>query len=121
MKFLYPHIRYFITVIIIGLSAGTDTIIAQVYTQKVSYVSIYVDGLSCPFCAYGIEKKLKKIKDVKEFDILMKEGIVRFNVPIESKPSEEELIKIIEDAGFTSRKIMFSKHPFKEDHDEDLE
>ena len=29
-------------------------------------IQVKVDGLSCPFCAYGLEKYLKKIKGVKK-------------------------------------------------------
>ncbi len=35
---------------------------------------VYVDGLSCPFCAYGIEKKFSKVKGVEKIDIDLKTG-----------------------------------------------
>ena len=40
---------------------------SPVYTEEASEdvknpdVIVYVDGLACPFCAYGIEKKLNDL------------------------------------------------------------
>ncbi len=55
------------------------------------YVKIEVDGLSCPFCAFGLKKKLKKIEGVEKVDVSVK------------------------NAGFTPREISFSSIPFKKD------
>jgi len=35
---------------------------------------VYVDGLSCPFCTYGIEKKFSKVEGVEKIDIDLKTG-----------------------------------------------
>ena len=32
----------------------------------VEEVTVQVDGLSCPFCAYNIEKRVRRLKGVKE-------------------------------------------------------
>jgi len=32
-------------------------------------VKIRVDGPACPFCAYGLEKKLKRVEGVKDLEI----------------------------------------------------
>ncbi len=37
-------------------------------------VSVQVDGLSCPFCAYGLEKKLRKVENVARIEIRVDEG-----------------------------------------------
>ena len=37
---------------------------------------IRVDGLACPYCAYGIEKKLDQIDGVKFLDLDLEKGIV---------------------------------------------
>jgi len=38
--------------------------------------NLYVDGLACPFCAYGIEKQLSKIEGVEKIDIDIGAGAV---------------------------------------------
>ncbi len=35
-----------------------------------------VDGLACPFCAYGIEKQLSKLEDVERIDVDIEKGAV---------------------------------------------
>jgi len=91
----------------------TNTVNAQ--TTEKTYIKIVVDGLSCPFCAYGLEKNLKKLKGAKDVFISVEEGYTTFNVPKESRPTEDELKKIVKDAGFTAREISFSDKPFTKD------
>ncbi len=70
-------------------------------------VIIEVDGLSCPFCAYGIEKRLKKIDSVDELSVLLKEGKVQLKLKEGETVSEERLQQAIADAGFEARSIVF--------------
>ena len=48
----------------------------QVTAQQLGMleVSVQVDGLSCPFCAYGLEKKLRKVDNVASLEIYVSEG-----------------------------------------------
>jgi len=92
-------------------------LIAQQENQSKTYIQIRVDGLSCPFCAYGLEKKLKKIDGVANIHIALEEGVVEMNVPTKKKPSEDDINKVVTDAGFTPREIKFSETPFKADND----
>ncbi len=82
-------------------------------TEQSGYIKIEVDGLSCPFCAYGLEKKLKEIKGATDLFIELTAGEATFQVPKGKEPTEEELRQIVEDAGFTPREITFSDTPFK--------
>ena len=68
-------------------------------------VSVQVDGLSCPFCAYGLEKKLRKVENVARIEIRVDEG--RAVVTPESGTSLEldELERAVRDGGFTPRDV----------------
>ncbi len=70
-------------------------------------VIIEVDGLSCPFCAYGIEKRLKKIDSVAELSVLLEEGKVQLKLKEGATVSEERLQQAVADAGFEARSIVF--------------
>ena len=96
----------------IALIATTNNVVAQETTEKV-YIKIEVDGLSCPFCAYGLEKKLKKVTGSKDIIIELTAGEATLNVPKDEQPTKEELETIVKDAGFTPREITFSDNPFK--------
>jgi copper chaperone CopZ len=81
---------------------------AQTDAQELSYVKIEVNGLACPFCAYGLEKKLKEIDGVETVEIDVEEGMAFISMNSDQKASKEDLEKIVTDAGFTPGAIDFS-------------
>ncbi len=64
-----------------------------------------VDGLACPYCAYGIEKKLNEIDGVEKIDVDLNKGLVVVNVADGVKLSEEQMTQLFNDAGFTYRSM----------------
>lgn len=64
---------------------------------------IRVDGLACPFCVYGIEKKLKSIDGVEGVDVDLEKGVVSVNTRANVKLTESGMVKLFKDAGFTYR------------------
>lgn len=64
-----------------------------------------VDGLACPFCAYGIEKKFTATKGVESVDIDLQKGLVVVKTAAGKTFTEEELKTIINDAGFTMKSM----------------
>ena len=66
---------------------------------------IRVDGLACPYCAYGIEKKLKKIDGVEMIDVDLNNGLVTVNVAEGVTLTDAEMIKLFNDAGFSFRSM----------------
>ena len=70
-------------------------------------VIIEIDGLSCPFCVYGNEKRLKKIDTIVELSVLLEEGKVQLKLKEGATVSEERLHQAIADAGFEARSIVF--------------
>jgi len=83
-----------------------------------SEVKVRVDGLSCPFCAYGLEKKLNDLDGVESINIDFEEGLVLMLVTDSENISEEEIRTKIEEAGFTPREIVFPKKNEKPDKDD---
>lgn len=84
-------------------AAGDASAIAQ--ELGMVEVSVQVDGLSCPFCAYGLEKKLRKVENVARFDIQVAQG----RAVIEPKPGTSvdlaALEQAVRDGGFTPRAV----------------
>jgi len=64
-----------------------------------------VDGLACPYCAYGIEKKLKKIDGVEKIDVDLNKGLVTVNVAEGVTLDEARMTQLFKDAGFTYRSM----------------
>lgn len=72
---------------------------------QVEKVEMRVDGLACPFCAYGLEKKLKKVEGVGEVKINVKEGVAALKNKKGKSIAVENLESVVKDAGFTPREI----------------
>ena len=64
-----------------------------------------VDGLACPFCAYGIEKKLKAIKGTSNIDVDLNKGLVKVQVDNSTQLTDEQMKKLFNDSGFTYRSM----------------
>jgi len=70
-----------------------------------SHYKIRVDGLACPYCAYGIEKKLKKIPGLSNIKVDLKKGLVSVDVKEGVALSEKQMRTLFKDAGFTYRSM----------------
>lgn len=86
--------------------AATDQAHAQKKIENPDIV-IGVDGLACPFCAYGLEKKVKKLDGVEAVYVDIDKGIVDIKLKKGATLSEEKIKKAVENAGFTVRKIQY--------------
>lgn len=108
-----PHTWLFVTVVIAGTVALPVVASAQQESRPAQQalaagrqrIDIVVHGLSCPFCAYGLEKKLKKIEGLDSLSVDFKTGNVSLVVQDGSKASDERLEQLVKDAGFEVVKI----------------
>ena len=73
--------------------------VAQTRTST-KYV-IGVNGLTCPFCAYGLEKKLKKVKGVETVSIDLEKDEAVVVIKAGATVEEESLRKAVRGAGFS--------------------
>jgi len=89
-----------VLILALGLSVG-----GLAFADDSPY-QIRVDGLSCPFCSYGIEKKLRALPGVKQVEVNMESGMVTVHMIPETTVSDEQLKKAVTDAGFTPREIV---------------
>lgn len=71
-----------------------------------------VTGLSCPFCAYGIEKQLGRIAGVETVLTEIESGTVAVTMEEGATLEESVAKKAVEDAGFTLR--SFERKPVAE-------
>ncbi len=74
-----------------------------------SRYSMRVDGLACPYCAYGIEKKLKKISGISNIKVNLEKGLVTVDASDGTTLSEQQMKTLFKDAGFTYRSMVQKK------------
>lgn len=62
-----------------------------------------VDGLACPFCAYGIEKRLNKVDGVTDVQVDVGESLVHVTMQEGKTLTEDGARQAVDEAGFTLR------------------
>ena len=92
MKTFFYAVLLILTTSGVALAAGTQ------YTMR-------VDGLACPYCAYGVEKKLNQIEGVQDIKIDLDVGMVQVKVAEGVELTEAQMMKLFNDAGFTYRSM----------------
>ena len=72
---------------------------------EIKTVSLHVDGMFCPFCALGLEKKLKKVEAVSTVDVHLKKGVADVTLKPEAAFDLKDFQKAVKKAGFTLKNI----------------
>ncbi|MBB0025169.1 heavy metal-associated domain-containing protein [Chitinivorax sp. PXF-14] len=76
-------------------------------------VDIAVKGMTCPFCAYGLEKNLVKASEVEQASASLKEQKVHIVLKPGAQPDIRRYKQLIHDAGFTPGEAKVSKEEVK--------
>jgi mercuric ion binding protein len=70
---------------------------------------LYVDGLACPFCAYGVEKNILALDGVEKLDIDMAGGFITVVMKTGKGLKEDTAKRAVDDSGFTLRRFEVRK------------
>jgi len=89
------------------IGAGILLILSIAQADEAVY-TIQVDGLSCPFCAYGIEKQLSAIDGVGNVTVNISKGLVNVTMQQDIILNKEQARQAVTDAGFTLRSFKQS-------------
>jgi mercuric ion binding protein len=92
-------------IIVFLMSFGVASIMAQEQKEFKGIVKVQVDGLSCPFCAYGLEKKLKNMDGVTKIEIDVENAFALLTIEKGKTVTDEVIRQKVKDAGFTAREI----------------
>ncbi len=89
-------VRTWLVLMLAVLGATAAYAVTQTYRLR-------IDGLACPFCAYGIEKQLSRIEGVKTVDTDIRGGMVTLTMTDGATLDEATARRAVEAAGFTLR------------------
>jgi mercuric ion binding protein len=84
----------FTTVFVLVLALSHAAFAGQTY-------NLQVDGLACPFCAYGIEKQLLSVDGVQDVVVDLNAGAVQVTMQDGSTLNQATAKQAVKDAGFT--------------------
>lgn len=99
--------------VVSGIILGSLSITPGLFAGQTAYkedlkpgVTIQVDGLTCPFCAYGLEKRVKELPDVEKSIINVKDSRVEVFPKEGSRIDVDKLKAAIKAGGFTPREVQ---------------
>ncbi|MGR3304314.1 MAG: heavy-metal-associated domain-containing protein [Candidatus Scalindua sp.] len=72
---------------------------------EIKSMSLQIDGLSCPFCALSLEKKLKSVDGISKVDVHLKKAITDLTLKPTSQLDLEAVQTAVKEAGFTLKDI----------------
>jgi copper chaperone CopZ len=88
----------------LGLLGTFDTA-AQTPGDGQRQAVVTVQGMQCPFCAYGIKKHLAKLAGVTRVDVELAKNQAIVTIAPDAKVTDEQIQQAIRKAGFTADKI----------------
>lgn len=97
--------RNFILLIVLG--ALLVSLALRVQAQDAQpQVIVEVQGASCPFCAFGLEKRLGQIQGVTEVKMDLKGGKATVTLKPDAHVPDEVFRQAVHEAGFTPGRII---------------
>ncbi|MGH7451681.1 MAG: cation transporter [bacterium] len=96
-------LKFFAVFALLVLALNANQTFAQV-----ERVEMRVDGLACPFCSYGLEKKLKEVKGAGKVTIYVDKGLAVLTSKKTESINVEQLEPVVKAAGFTPGPISLT-------------
>ena len=91
-------------------NATRDSVVAADSLLAGVTVQLVVDGMVCPFCAYGLEQRLLKLAAVDSLIVRVSDGLVQIREEEGQALLEEDVRREVERAGFTLREMNRVRH-----------
>ena len=98
-----PHATGIIQAFAVILLLSILPAVAPGADEDQAVYALKVDGLACPFCAYGIEKQIQRIDGVDSISTDIKSGTVVITMTPGRALDEVDARRAVEAAGFTMR------------------
>ncbi len=67
---------------------------------EILYSELRINGLVCPFCAFGIEKRLRDVEGIERVTVLLDEGVVQLGFAERNGVTFGDLREAVSAAGF---------------------
>jgi copper chaperone CopZ len=102
-----------VLVLAIGFAASpvaaqerAETTLAEAAQEAPRQIEVTILGMSCPFCAYGVEQKLTKLDGIEDLEIVLETGIATLTLEDGADVSNDEIQKQVKEAGFEAAGIV---------------
>ena len=89
----------------IAMTIAGMVLLASISPAQINQVTVRVDGLACAFCAYGLQKGLKKVEGVRDVKVFVDAGKAEIEFKKGVPVGLEEISPAVKRAGYTPREI----------------
>ncbi len=93
-----------------ALSVAAPTVLLQqeaaAQEQEPRQIQVTILGMSCPFCAYGVQQKLQRLDGVEDLEVELSTGLATLTLEEEADLSNELLLETVKVSGFEAAKIV---------------
>ena len=79
----------------------TQEVLARSEVLTGASVRLKVDGMVCPFCAYGLEKRLQEIASIDAVLIRISDGLVQIRTKEDQELTDAALEDAVKKSGFS--------------------
>lgn len=94
--------RWLVLVLFAGMLGASDL------PAEIEGIQLQVDGLSCPFCALGLDKRLKQRAGLEGIQVHLKQGVTEAALPPGQGIDAGNIRRAVQEAGFTLRGIKLT-------------
>jgi len=95
--------RWLVLALLAGLLGAASDLGAEI-----EGIRLEVDGLSCPFCALGLDKRLKQRAGLEGIQVHLKQGVTEASLPEGHGLDVGKVRRAVQEAGFTLRGIKLT-------------
>ena len=78
---------------------------ASVFGADETVLEIDIDGMTCPFCVYNLERELGQLSEVKQVLISLRSSKARLTLKEGAHIDSDTLREVVLEAGFTPGKV----------------
>ncbi len=89
----------------IAVTIASIVLLASISPAQINQVTVKVDGLACAFCAYGLQKGLKRVEGVRDVKVFVDAGKAELQFNKNGPAGLEEIAPAVKRAGYTAREI----------------
>ncbi len=82
----------------------------NVIASKSNSIEMQVNGMTCPFCVYSVEKNLNKLPHIEQAQVSLKQKKIRIRMKPGHYVDEKEVREIITKSGFTPGETIKSSN-----------
>ncbi|MBI4354852.1 MAG: hypothetical protein HY597_00195, partial [Candidatus Omnitrophica bacterium] len=98
--------RHAASLLLLLLVVGS--VMPQEASAEVEGLQLQVDGLACPFCALGLDKRLKQRAGLEGIRVHLKQGVTEAALPQGRGLDVGKVQRAVQEAGFTLRGIKLT-------------